>query len=129
MLKRKFLAAFIGSAVVALVFFLFDEPSIEGFFTLYFLNLMFAITYGVAMSWISDFVSKEVIKHPVWREVAAFVLHAGFGLLMTTLGFISAIVFYIVDRCLQRVRIHWMMFIVALLFTVTPYVYYVFIAA
>ena len=83
--------------------------------TLFYLNFMFAITYGVITSSVSDLVSKEIFKKKYTREIAAFVFHCGFGLAFTVLGLFSAITFFIIDRILVKVKIEWLAVIMALI--------------
>ena len=112
-LKRKILTAILSSLLYGLIVSAFDGFDVNSFMILYYLNFMFAITYGVITSSVSDFVSKEIFKKTYAREIASFVCHCGFGIAFTVIGFFSAIAFFIVDRLLVKVKIEWLAVIMA----------------
>ena len=115
-LKRKILTAILSSLLLGLIISAFDGSfDVNAIMGLYYLNFMFAITYGVITSSISDWVSKEIFKKTAAREIAAFVFHCGFGLAFTVLGLFSAITFFIMDRLLVKVKIEWLAVIMALI--------------
>ena len=115
-LKRKILAAILSSLLFALIISEFD--SLDAIIAFYYLNIMFAITYGVITSSVSDWVSKQIFKKTSTREIASFVFHCGFGLALMVLGLISAITFFIIDRLLRKVQIEWLAVIMAFIIVV-----------
>lgn len=84
---------------------------------------MFAVTYGVITSFISDWLSKKLFRSTRSREIAALVLHCLFGLVFRELSLVTAILFFIIDRLLKKVQIKWWtvtiaLFIVAVVFII-----------
>ena len=114
MLKRKILTAMVASLIFALIFMM-DGFSMNGFLNLFYLNLMITITYGVSTSVFSDWLSKKMAERTYAREIISFLFHWFFGLILFVLGFISAILFFIVDRLFikAKVKIGWMPVIIA----------------
>ena len=114
MLKRKILTAMVASLIFALIFMM-DSFSMNGFLNLFYLNLMIVITYGVSTSVFSDWLSNKITDRTYAREIISFLFHCFFGLILFVLGFISAILFFIVDRLFikAKVKIGWMPVIIA----------------
>ena len=121
-LKRKILTAILSSLLIELIIFVLDGFEMEGFLTFFYLNLMFAITYGVITSLFSDWVSKEFFKQAYAKEITSFILHCACGLVFTVVGLVSAIAFFIIDRLLVKVKINWLSVIIALLIVVLVYI-------
>lgn len=92
------------------------------FYNLYYLNILFAVTYGVITSFVSDFVSKEVFKKDVSREISSFIMHCGFGLAIFVIGAASAVLFFIVDRLLRKIKVGWLSVSIALLIVVVSFI-------
>ena len=114
MLKRKILTAMVASLIFALIFMM-DSFSMNGFLNLFYLNLMIVITYGVSTSVFSDWLSNKITDRTYAREIISFLFHCFFGLILFVLGFISAIIFFIVDRLFikAKVEIGWTPVIIA----------------
>lgn len=122
LLKRKLLTAMVSSLIFTLIFSMFGGFNINGFFSLFYLNMMFALTYGVLASFFSDWLSKDIFKKPRSREIASFILHFCCGAVFQVFGIVSATVFYIVDRLLKKVKISWLTVIIAFLIVVAVFV-------
>jgi hypothetical protein len=116
-LKRKVLTAILSSLLFALVFS-FPIFDLNGLLNLYYINLMFVITYGVLASLFSDWLSKRLLTETYAREGLSFVLHCFFGSVFLTFSFVSAIIFFIMDRLLKKIEIKWWMVILAFLLIV-----------
>ncbi|MBD3107935.1 hypothetical protein IEO70_06110 [Bacillus sp. AGMB 02131] len=128
-LRRKLLTAIISSLLFALFFTIlalfFTTPArFDGdlFFTLYYLNLMIVITFGVLVSLFSDFLSKEMSKKTYTREIISFIFHCAGGAPLKALGLVSAILFFIVDRILKKVKVGWLSVIIALFIVVLVFI-------
>ena len=121
-LRRKLLAAIISSLLFALIFSTPDWFEGELFFILYYLNLMIVITFGVLVSLFSDFLSKEMSKKTYTREIISFIFHCAGGAPLAVLGLVSAILFFIVDRLLKKVKVGWLPVIIALLMVVLIFI-------
>lgn len=121
-LKRKILAAILSSLLFALIFSAFDSFEVDAVITFYYLNFMFAITYGVITSVFSDWFSKKTFKRVYIREIISFLFHCVFGIALTVLGLISAVSFFIVDRLLVKVKIEWLAVVMALIFVVLVFI-------
>ncbi|WP_216773781.1 hypothetical protein [Metabacillus halosaccharovorans] len=125
-LKRKILTAILSSLLFALIFSVLGGFEVNRFFNLYFnlyfLNLMFVITYGVIASSFSDWLSRKVSKRTYTREITSFLFHCCFGAVLLVLGLGSAILFFIIDRLLGRVKIGWLSVIIALLIVVVVFI-------
>lgn len=122
MFKRKVLTAVISSLVFAVVFSLGNDFSWNGFFNLYYLNFMFVVTYGVLMSSISEWAGNKYFKKTSTREMMVFILHCAFGSILNVLGLVSAILFYIVDRLLQKVKVTWLTVAIGLVIVVITFI-------
>ena len=122
MLKRKILTAMVASLIFALIFMM-DDFSVNGFLNLFYLNLMIAITYGVSTSVFSDWLSKKMTERTYAREIISFLFHCFFGLILFVLGFISAIIFFIVDRLFikAKVKIGWTPVVIAFIMVVLAF--------
>lgn len=112
-LKRKILAAIISSLLFALILSGFSGFEGHGFYIAYYLNFMFVITYGVIASFFSDWFSKKVANKAIHREIISLLLHCACGAVLQVLGFISAILFFIVDRLLEKIKIGWLSVVIA----------------
>lgn len=106
----------------ALIFSVPGGLEVNGFFNFYYLNLMFAITYGVISSLFSDWISKEFFTQTYSREITSFILHCACGLVFTVFGFTSAILFFVIDRILVKVKINWLSVIMALCIVVLVFI-------
>ena len=128
-LRRKILAAIISSFLFAIVFTIFELIFItsagsygELFLTLYYLNLMFAITFGVLVSFFSDWLSKEMSKKAYISEIISFIFHCAGGAPLNVLGLVSAILFFIVDRLLRKVKVGWLSVFIAVFIVVLVFI-------
>ncbi len=83
---------------------------------------MFVITYGVIASLLSDWLSRKVSKRAYTREITSFLFHCCFGAVLQVFGLGSAILFFIIDRLLGRVKIGWLSVIIALLIVVVVFI-------
>lgn len=126
-LKRKILTAILSSLLFALMFSLFDGFEMDGFFNLYFnlyyLNLMIVITYGVVASFFSDWISGKMAKRTYAREMISFLFHCGCGAALQVFGLSSAVLFFMIDRLLKKVKIGWLSVIIALSIVVLVFVF------
>ena len=118
-LKRKILTAILSSLLFTLIISV--AYGFEGFLTLYYIDFMLVVTYGVITSLISDLVCKKIFKSTRTSEIVSFLAHCFFGALFREFGLITAILFFVIDRLLKRVKINgWTVtiafFIVALVF-------------
>lgn len=112
--KRKILTAILSSLLFALIFSTFGGFEVNGFFNLYYLNFIIVITYGVSASFFSDWLSRKIANGDYTREITSFLLHCGCGAILQVLGLSSAILFFIIDRLLEKVKIGWLSVIIAL---------------
>ncbi|WP_218830678.1 hypothetical protein, partial [Terribacillus saccharophilus] len=62
-------------------------------------------------------------KKAYTREITAFLIHCCCGAVLLVFGLGSAILFFIIDRLLGRVKIGWMSVIIALLIVVLVFIY------
>ncbi|MCH1627456.1 hypothetical protein MJG50_19140 [Fredinandcohnia sp. SECRCQ15] len=76
--------------------------------------MIIVITYGVLASFFSDWLSRKLAKRAYTSEVTSFILHCGCGAILQVFGLGSAILFFIIDRFLGRVKIGWLTVIIAL---------------
>ncbi len=83
---------------------------------------MFAITYGVIVSIFSDWFSRKLSKRAYIREIISFIIHCCGGVLFLFPGLVSAILFFIVDCLLNKVKIGWLTVIIASLMVVLVFV-------
>ena len=109
MFQRKILSALLSGIIFALFYSILGGFDWELFFILYFLNLMFVITYGVAASLLSDFIASKVFERKLHQEIFSFSLHCFFGAGMLIFSMSSAAAFFLVDRYLRKKTIHWWM--------------------
>ena len=121
-LKRKILTAILSSLLFALIFSVFGGFEVNGFFNLYYLNFMIVITYGVIASFFSDWLSRKIVKGTYTREIISFLLHCGCGAILQVFGLSSAILFFIIDRLLEKVKIGWLSVIIALSIVVLVFI-------
>lgn len=94
----------------------------NGFFNIYYLNFMIVVTYGVIASFLSDWLSRKFFKRAYTREIASFLLHCCCGSVLLVLGLSSAILFFIIDRLLEKVKIGWLSVIIAFLIVVLVFI-------
>lgn len=123
-LKRKIVTAVVSSLLFAFIFSVaggFDF-SVNGFANMYYLNFMFAVSYGLAASLFSDWISRKISKKTVTREIISLVFHCLFGSILLVMSLVSAISFFTVDRLLTRVKIGWATVIIALAAVVLVFV-------
>lgn len=69
---------------------------------------MFVITYGVIAPLFSDWLSRQISKKAYTRELTFFFIHCCCGAVLLVFGLGSAILFFIIDRLLRRVKIGWL---------------------
>ncbi|WP_195891923.1 hypothetical protein [Neobacillus dielmonensis] len=105
--RRKILAAILSSLLFAVIFSVPGGFEMNSFANLYYLNLMFVVSYGVITSLISDWVSKKTFQSTYSREICSFLLHCLFGSVFLILSLASAISFFIIDRLLTKVKVKW----------------------
>ncbi|MEK5064453.1 hypothetical protein [Cytobacillus sp. FSL R5-0596] len=121
-LKRKILTAILSSFLFALAFSNiggFEEDRfVNLFLNLFYLNLMLAITYGVIASVFSDWLSRVIANKALAREIASFIIHCCCGAVLQVFGLGSAVLFFIIDRLLSRMKIGWLSVIIAILIVV-----------
>ncbi|WP_176400105.1 hypothetical protein [Ureibacillus sinduriensis] len=121
-IKRKILTAILSSLLFAMIFSL---PDFEwnGFLNLYYLNVMLVLTYGVAASIFSDWISNKVLPELTYgREIISFVLHCFFGLVFFVFSLVSAITFYVTDRVLRKIEIKWWAVILSFLIVLVIFI-------
>lgn len=125
-LKRKVVTAILSSVLFALIFSLaggFESNRfLNIFFNLYYLNLLFVITYGVIASLFSDWLSRKIAKRYYARELTSLVLHCCCGAVLQVFGLASAVLFFIIDRLLRRVKMGWLFVVVAFSMTVVIFI-------
>ena len=121
-LKRKILTAILSSLLFALIFSVLGGLEMNRFFNLYYLNFMIVITYGVIASFFSDWLSRAISKRAYTREITSFLIHCCCGAVLQVSGLGSAILFFIIDRLLGRVKIGWLSVIIALLIVVLVFI-------
>ena len=125
-LRRKILTAILSSLLFALIFSVLDGFEVNRFFNLYlnlyYSNFMIVITYGVIVSFFSDWISRKISKRTYTREIISFFLHCCCGAVLQVLGLSSAILFFIIDRLLGKVKIGWLSVIIAFLIVVLVFI-------
>ena len=121
-LKRKILTAILSSLLFALIFSAFGGFEVNGFFNLYYVNFMIVITYGVIASFFSDWISRKIVNGTYTREITSFLIHCGCGAILQVFGLSSAILFFIIDRLLEKVKIGWLSVIIALSIVVLVFI-------
>lgn len=124
-LKRKLITAVLSSLIFALIFSLNAGLEFEGdgFANLYFLNLMFAITYGVITSLFSDWLSRKIFKRTIAYEIASLMFHCVFGSILLVMSLVSAISFFLTDRLLATMKISWLSVFAALAAVVLVFIF------
>ena len=126
MLKRKILSAILSSLFFALFFSVLGGFDGNRFFNLYlnlyYLNFMFVITYGVIASFFSDWLSRKISNGAYTSEIISFLLHCACGAVLQVFGLGSAILFFIIDRLLARVKIGWLSVIIALFIVILVFI-------
>lgn len=107
--KRKLITAVFSSLLFALIFSLNADLEFEGdgFANLYYLNLMFAVTYGVMTSLFSDWLSRKISKRTFAYEIVSLFCHCLFGSILLVMSLVSSISFFLIDRLLAKVKIGW----------------------
>ena len=105
-LKRKIVVAILSSLLGALILSL-PDLELNLILNLLFLNILFVLTYGVIASLFSDWVSKKAFKSIYGSEITSFILHCFFGGLFGVLSLFPAILFFVIDRLLRKVKINW----------------------
>lgn len=105
--QRKILAAILSSLLLSFIFSIPNGFDLNGFLNLYYIDFMFVGTYGIIASIISDWISKKLFSTTNAQEIASFLLHCFFGLIFIVFSLVTAVVFFIVDRCLKRVEVKW----------------------
>ena len=83
---------------------------------------MFVITYGVIASFMSDWLSRKISKGVYTREIISFLIHCCFGVVLQVFGLGSALLFFITDRLLARVKVDWLSVITAFLVVVLVFI-------
>ena len=83
---------------------------------------MIVITYRVIASFFSDWLSRKIVKGTYTREIISFLLHFGCGAILQVFGLSSAILFFIIDRLLEKVKIGWLSVIIALSIVVLVFI-------
>jgi hypothetical protein len=114
-LQRKLLTAILTSMLFAVIFSLPDGFEVNLFLNLYYLDLMFAITYGVIVSFASDWLCGKFISSTYAREIVSFLLHCLFGSVLLVFSLVTAVIFFILDRLLKKAEISWWIVIIALI--------------
>ncbi|MFJ7408246.1 hypothetical protein [Lysinibacillus sp. NPDC097868] len=92
------------------------------YFNLYYLNFIFVSTYGVIVSYFSDWLSRKITKRTYTCEIISFLLHCSFGAIFQIFGLVSAISFFILDRLLGKVKIGWLSGVIALSIVVLVFI-------
>lgn len=59
------------------------------------------LTYGVVTSWFSDWVTKRISSERI-QSITSIVLHILFGLVLSWLSLLAAILFFLIDRRLMN---------------------------
>lgn len=115
-LRRKIMAAILSSLLFAWIFSMIGGFEGDAFFTLYYLNFILVVTYGVMTSFLSDWLSTKLSKRAYTQEIISFLFHCFFGLILKVLSLVSAISFFMIDRLLRKGKIGfgWPSVIIAL---------------
>lgn len=108
-LKRKLVTAVLSSLLFALMFSLNAGLEFEGdgFANLYYLNFMFAVTYGVITSLFSDWLSRMISRRTFAYEIVSLLFHCLFGSILLVMSLVSSSSFFLIDRLLAKVKIGW----------------------
>lgn len=114
-LNRKILSAIFSSLLAAFIISIPYRFEGDLFFNLLYLNLMFTMTYGVIVSVLGDWVSRQLSEKLYIREIISFLFHFCGGLPINGIGLLPAILFFIVDRLLKKAKIGCLPVIIALL--------------
>jgi len=99
-----------------------EDRYLNLYLNLYYLNLMVVITYGVIASFFSDWLSRKISQRTYTREITSFLIHCCCGAVLLVSGLGSAILFFIIDRLLGKVKIGWLAVIIALLIVVLVFI-------
>ena len=121
-LNRKIVTAVLSSFLFTSVLSAPDWFEGDLFFNLYYLNFLFVITFGIVGSFFSDWVSKKLTNRVYMYEIISFLSHCLLGLALALPGLISAILFFMVDRTLRRVKISWLSVLVSLAIVVFVFI-------
>lgn len=112
------LTAILSSILFALIFSVIggieENRFLNLYFNLYYLNFIIVITYGITASCFSDWLSRKIARGVYTREIISFLLHCGCGAVLQVFGLGSAILFFLIDRLLDRVKIGWLPVIISL---------------
>lgn len=126
MLKRKILTAILSSLLFAFIFSVLGGFEVNRFYNLYFnlyyINFIIVASYGVLASFFSDWISRKVAKKAYTYEIISLLLHCACGAVLQIFGLGSAILFFIIDRLLNRVKIGWLSVIIALSIVVLVFI-------
>ncbi|WP_455676083.1 hypothetical protein [Pradoshia sp.] len=120
--KRKIAAAIVSSLLFALIISIPEGFDVNLLANLYYLNLMIVMIYGVATSMCSDWISRKVAKRTYIREIISFLFHCLFGAILVVLGLFSAILFFLVDRILIKMKFGWLSVMIALLIVMLVFI-------
>ncbi|WP_186577015.1 hypothetical protein [Aquibacillus kalidii] len=120
--KRKLLTAVLSSLLFAIFILAPNDLELNGFLNVYYINFMFAVTYGVIASIVSDWLSNKASSSIYTREIIAFSLHCFFGLIFLLMSLVAAICFFIIDRVLRKLELKWRTVVIALLLVIVVFI-------
>ena len=121
-LKRKILSAILSSLLGALIFSVPERFDPNLLLNLFYMNIMFVLTYGLISSLISDWLTNKIFTSTYAREIASFILHCLFGSVFKVLSLVPAILFFVIDRLLRKFKINWWTVILLLIIVVIIFV-------
>lgn len=79
--------------------------TISGFLLLCTIYMVYSfpiiLTYGVVTSWFSDWVAKRISSERI-QSITSIVLHILFGLVLSWLSLLAAILFFLIDHRLMN---------------------------
>ena len=116
MVTRKIIAASWTVPIYALLLSIFEFSqqtlmetsfleSVSGFLLLCTIYMAYSfpiiLTYGVVTSWFSDWVAKRISSERI-QSITSIVLHILFGLVLSWLSLLAAILFFLIDRRLMN---------------------------
>lgn len=104
--KRKLFAGMIASLIFTF-WFIQVQFNIEGFVLVYSLTSAIVLTYGLAISLLSDWLSRQITSNHWGQFVISALLHCAGGLILWYFGAIAAVVFFCIDRLAMRINIRW----------------------
>ncbi|MCH1625309.1 hypothetical protein [Fredinandcohnia quinoae] len=114
-LKRKIVTAILSCFLFAIIFSIPNVFDLNLFLNLFYMSFILVITYGVITSSISDWISNKIFTSTYAREITSFVFHCFFGLVFLLFSLAAAILFFVVDRLLKKVKIRWWVVLIGLL--------------